>query len=149
MTRSVSQKMGVREGSRAFLKNIPESAQDALSLPNDLQLSSTLVGVFDYIHCFTTEQVELNRLLPMLKLHLEPAGMLWVSWPKGKQLGTDLSLPEVIRISYNHGLVESICLSVDKTWSALKLTFPKKGKIYNNRYGKLPDAAPRKGGFPK
>ena len=64
--------------------------------------------------------------------------MLWVSWPKGKQLGTDLALPHVIRIGYSHGLVESSCLSVDATWSALKFTHPKKGKTYNNSYGKLP-----------
>src|SRR3712207_8705935 len=52
----------------------------------------------------------------------------WVSWPKNKKLGTDLALPKVIEIGYNHGLVESKTLSVDATWSAMKFTHPKKGK---------------------
>ena len=80
----------------------------------------------------------MNELFPRLKSHLKPSGMLWVSWPKGKQLGTDLSLPSVIRIGYSHGLVESTCLSVDATRSALKFTHPKQGKAYHNSYGKLP-----------
>ncbi len=75
-----------------------------------------------------------------LKPHLKPWGTLWLSWPKGKRLGSDLGLPKVIEIGYNHGLVESTCLRVDDTWAALKFTHPKKGKVYHNRYGTLPDA---------
>lgn len=79
----------------------------------------------------------MDEVFPRLKSHLKPTRMLWVSWPKGKQLGTDLSLPSVIRIGYSHGLVESTCLSVDATWLALKFTHPKEGKTYNNSHGKL------------
>lgn len=137
MSKSVSQKMGVKEGSRAFFKNVSETALAALELPS-LEVSSTLAGDFDYLHLFTTTQTEMDATFPRLKAHLKPTGMLWVSWPKGKQLNTDLSLPKVIHLGYNHGLVESTCLSVDATWSALKFTHPKKDKIYNNSYGKLP-----------
>jgi hypothetical protein len=45
-------------------------------------------------------------------------------------------LPLVIKTGYD-GLVESKCVSVDSTWSALKFTWPKKGKVYNNSYGQL------------
>ena len=75
---------------------------------------------------------------PALMRHLKPTGMLWVSWPKAKQLGTDLNLPNVIRIGYSHGLVESTCLSVDATWSGIKFTHPKPGKVYQNSHGQLP-----------
>jgi hypothetical protein len=63
--------------------------------------------------------------------------MLWVSWPKSGQEQTDLKLTNVIRLGYDYGLVESKSISLDKLWSALKFTHPKKGKIYNNSYGKL------------
>ena len=46
-------------------------------------------------------------------------GMLWVSWPKNKKMGTDLALPKVIEIGYKHGLVESKTLSVDDTRQVL------------------------------
>jgi hypothetical protein len=143
MTRTVSQKMRIREGMTAYLLNVPEDALEALDLPR-IRRGSALVGSFEYIHCFVTEQSELDTVLPKLKKHLDLAGTLWVSWPKGRRLGTDLALPEVIRISYTHGLVESTCLSVNDTWSALKLTLPKRGRVYNNRYGTLPSSAPRR-----
>jgi hypothetical protein len=63
--------------------------------------------------------------------------MLWVSWPKNRKLGTDLTLPRVIKLGYDQGLVESKTISIDRTWSAIKFTHPKKGKVYKNSYGKL------------
>jgi hypothetical protein len=53
-------------------------------------------------------------------------------------LGTDLAIQYVIKIGYAHGLVESKVVSIDPTWSAIKFTFPKEGRTYNNSYGKLP-----------
>lgn len=140
MPRSVSQKMGLKDGMRAFFLNAPVSALGAMKLP-ELNASQTLRGEFDYLHLFTTSQAEMDKAFPKLIRHLKQTGTLWVSWPKAKQLGTDLSLPHVIRIGYSHGLVESIALSVDTTWSGLKFTRPKPGKTYHNSYGRLPESA--------
>jgi hypothetical protein len=137
--RAVSQKMGIREGMRAFFVNAPQSTLENMNLPN-LNIGSELRGEFDYLHVFTTTQAEVDAMFPKLKRHLKPQGMLWVSWPKNKQLKTNLGLGKVINIGYSHGLVESTCLSVDTTWSGLKFTHPKKGKIYHNSYGQLPTA---------
>jgi hypothetical protein len=138
MTKTVSQKMGIKEGVRAYFKNMPPATLAALELPS-LEVKLKLIGHFDYIHLFTTTSAGLDEEFPHLKSHLGPTGMFWVSWPKNKQLSTDLSLPTVIRIGYNHGLVESTTLSVDSTWSAIKFTHPKKDKIYKNSYGRLPN----------
>jgi hypothetical protein len=137
MSTTVAKKMGIKEGSRAIFVNAPGSAEDAID-PPDLDVVTRLSGDFDYIHLFTKSQADLDRTFPRLRDHLRPTGMLWVSWPKGGKLGTDLSMTKVIKIGYDHGLVESKCLSVDATWSALKFTHPKKGKVYNNSYGTLP-----------
>lgn len=134
--RTVAQKMGVKEGSRAFFVNVNDEILDAINLPN-IHIEKQLKGEFDYIHLFVKTQAAYKELFPQLKSHLRLGGMLWVSWPKGGQLGTDLSLPKVISIGYDFGLVESTCLSVNPLWSALKFTFPKKGITYNNSYGKL------------
>lgn len=135
--RTVAQKMGIKQGSRAHLVSAPSPVVFAMHLP-PLAISPELDGQFDYLHLFTTSQARVGDSFPTLKGHLTAAGMLWVSWPKAKQLGTDLSLPTVIRIGYSHGMVESTCLSVDDTWSALKFTHPKPGKTYNNSHGNLP-----------
>ncbi|MCT1530552.1 hypothetical protein M3B46_06060 [Sphingobacterium daejeonense] len=86
---------------------------------------------------FVKTQAEQTDIFPKLKKHLKLDGMLWVSWPKGGQLETDLTLPKVIKIGYEFGLVERTCLSINEIWSALKFTHPKKGKKYNNSHAKL------------
>ena len=138
MTRSVAVKMGIREGSRAFFDNAPISVLEAIDLP-DLEVSDDLRGEFDYVHSFCVTQSEMTERFPKLKRHLKSTGVLWLSWPKGKKLDSDLSLPKVIEIGYRYGLVESTALRVDDTWSGIKSTHPKKGKVYKNKYGKLPD----------
>ncbi len=47
-------------------------------------------------------------------------------------------MPTVIEIGYDCGLVESTCLRIDDTWTGLRFTRPKPGKVYANSYGTLP-----------
>lgn len=136
MVRTVSQKMGVKENSKAYFVDADKEAIENLDLPM-LDISTKLDNEFDYIHLFVKTQSEFLEHFPKLKEHLITNGMLWVSWPKGGKLSTDLNIKIVIKLGYEFGLVESTCLSVNKTWSGLKFTHPKKGKIYNNSYGKL------------
>lgn len=138
MARSVSQKMGIKEKTRTHFVNAPASALKAIALPS-LEVGVRLDGEFGYIHFFALSQAEMDNAFPKLKSHLSATGMLWVSWPKARKLETDLTLPHVIRIGYSHGLVESTALSVDGTWSAIKFTHPKPGKVYRNSYGQLPE----------
>lgn len=136
MTGLASKKMGIREGARTILVNAPKEAVEVIDPPR-LELATKLTGQFDYIHFFTKSQEEFNDTFPRLKAHLKPSGMLWVSWPKNRKLGTDLTLTKVIELGYNRGLVESKVVSVNETWSAIKFTHPKEGKEYKNSYGKL------------
>ena len=134
--RTVYQKMGIKECSRSIFINAPVDAIDEINLPG-IDNQTNLNGEFDYIHLFLINKKTQEELLPKLKSHLKLDGMLWVSWPKNKQLDTDLTLHEVIKIGYSFGLVESTCLSINKSWSALKFTHPQKGKIYNNSHAEL------------
>jgi hypothetical protein len=114
MSKTVSEKMGLKAGTRAIFVNAPQATLVAID-PPALDAASKLVGRFDYIHLFVRTQAELDDAFPKLKAHLEPTGMLWVSWPKDKQLGTDLtpcalvgtrspSLPRVAAQSPRHPL---------------------------------------------
>jgi hypothetical protein len=136
MAKIVSEKMGLKPGTRAIYLNAPPDAIAAIEAPT-MELEDELTGDFDYIHFFVRSQAEFHQHFPTLKKHLKPTGMLWVSWPKAKREGTDLTLIIVIQLGYDYGLVESTCLSIDLVWSALKFTHPKPGKTYNNKYGKL------------
>lgn len=116
----------------------PPTARVAIQPPR-LEIATDLEGEFDYLHLFATTKVQLDVEFARLRPHLAATGALWVSWPKAKKLGTDFTLPTVIRIGYDHALVESVCLSIDDVWSALKFTHPKPGKVYRNSYGQLPE----------
>ena len=116
--------------------NALQSVLVVISLPGR-DVGSALQGEFDYLHCSTKTQVEMDDASPKLKRHVKPTRMLWLAWPTGKKLGTDLALPLVMRIGYSHELLESTCLSLDATLTGFKFTHPKKHKIYNNSYGQL------------
>src|SRR3712207_3307394 len=70
---TVSKKMGIKEGTRAILVNVPEAAREAIDPPS-LHVASELVGQFDYIHLFARTQAELDDVFPKLKAHLKPTG---------------------------------------------------------------------------
>jgi hypothetical protein len=136
MIRTISQKMGVKENSKAVFVNAQKEALENINLPT-LDIQEKLKEELDYIHLFVKTQTEFITHFPKLKQHLKLNGMLWVSWPKGGKLGTDLNIKSIIKLGYDFGLVESTCLSINDIWSGLKFTHPKKGKVYNNSYGKL------------
>ena len=136
MDKTVSDKLGVKEGMSAYFHNPPDLFNEIVGLPS-IEIRSGLKGEFDYIHTFAGTQKELHDQFAKLKTHLKTSGMLWVSWPKSGQNGTDLNIKKVIEIGYDHGLVESKAISINSIWSALKFTHPIPGKVYNNSYGKL------------
>ncbi len=129
--------MGLKPGMRTYYSNAPAEAIAAIGAP-EAQVSDELKGMFDYINCFVITEAELHSRLKALKPHLAPDGKLWVSWPKGRQLGSNLTVHSVERIVYQYNLVESTNLRIDDIWTSLKCTHPKPGKIYHNSYGALP-----------
>lgn len=50
-SRRISQKMGIKDGTRAFFVNAPKPALEAIDAPN-LEIAAGLDGDFDYIHFF-------------------------------------------------------------------------------------------------
>lgn len=140
--RAASEKMGIRPGTRAHIIGATPEVLNALALPR-LTLTEQLEGGYGYLHLFVTAPQQMEELFPALRNHLCAGAMLCVSWPKGRKLGTELTLPKVIGIGYSHGLVESKTIAVDSTWSAIKFTHPRPGQQYNNSYGTLPNSLDR------
>ncbi|GAB3254689.1 hypothetical protein GCM10027425_14340 [Alteromonas gracilis] len=133
--------MSLRPGARALVEGVPSTVRPLLGLE---VADEGEAAAYDHIHLFVTSRAEQRARMVALREVLAPRGRLWLSWPKGGGLGTDLSLPSVIATGYDLGLVESTCLSIDATWSALRFTWPRPGVIYANSYGTLPGQAPVK-----
>lgn len=133
--KTVAEKMGIKEGSRAIIINGERGVIASLRLPK-VEIAPRLSGTFDYIHVFVKTQKDLDRQFTRVKKNLASRGMLWISWPKAGKLQTDLNMKLVIRIGFDHGLIESKAIRVDDTWAGLKFTHPKAGKVYRNPHEK-------------
>lgn len=136
MTKSIAEKLLIQPDMRAFLKGIPSDIVPDL-VASGLKPVAEFRGTFNHIHLFVTSRAQLEHQWPQLKSGLAPDGQIWISWPKAKKFGTDLTLREVIEVGYGFGLVESKCISINDVWSALRFTWPKPGVTYNNSYGTL------------
>ena len=68
--------------------------------------------------------VEVRRRLPALRAALDPAGGLWIAWPKGSSgLATDLSDSVVRKLGLDAGLVDNKVCAIDQTWSGLRFVY--------------------------
>lgn len=75
----------------------------------------------DFAMLFVKSRAELTKQFAASAARLQPAGMLWVSWPK-KSSGvvTDLTEDEVRKIGLEAGLVDVKVCAVNEVWSGLK-----------------------------
>jgi len=75
----------------------------------------------DLAQAFFTRKAELERALPRLRASLAPGGILWLCYPKGKALGTDLDRDVVRETAARHRLRTVALVAVDGVWSALRV----------------------------
>ena len=70
---------------------------------------------------FTTTLADLRRRFPTSVRALDPAGRLWVAWPKkAAQVDTDLTFEIVQRVGLDAGLVDNKSASVDDVYQGLQ-----------------------------
>ncbi len=128
--KSLVEKLGIKPGRTAVILDSPRGYTATLGkLPEHVQLKRELRGPLEFIHFFCREKQELQRRFPALKSALAPAGMLWISWPKGSSgVATDLTENVVREIGLAHGLVDVKVCAVDEVWSGLKFVIPLKDR---------------------
>lgn len=122
MTESpVLAKLRVKGGQRALILGAPESYRSVLAaLPEGVQVAEGLEGKFDFIHYFVTNKAELERRTPELKAAMKPEAILWVSYPKGTAIPTDLKRDIVREALERMGLKAVAQVAIDDVWSALR-----------------------------
>ena len=89
--------------------------------PNDVQVEQQLGGgAYDFIHFFATRRNEVLAHGPQLRQALKPGGILWVSYPRGKALPTDLNR-DILRVALAEVGLEAVTqVAIDDVWSALR-----------------------------
>jgi CheY-like chemotaxis protein len=118
------QKLGIKPGHRIALVNAPTGFTTTLGqLPADVAVDRTIGDgqTHDVILLFCRSLTDLERGFAAAARRLDPAGGLWVSWPKKSSgVATDLTESVVREVGLASGLVDNKICAVDETWSGLR-----------------------------
>ena len=110
-------KLGIRPGSRVVPVNAPEGFPDLLTaqapLPGDVRFIARATKDVDVAVLFVTERRSMERRFGGLQRALDPAGRLWVCWPKkASKVATDLTFGTVQQHGLGAGLVDNKTASI-------------------------------------
>jgi len=123
-------KMKLKPGQRAAIINAPGGYVETLQpLPEDVAMAEDLVGTFDWVQLFVKTQAELEQVIAHVRAALKPAGMLWITFPKGtSKIQTDLTRDKGWDALQAIDLKWINLISIDQTWSAFALRPYKPGE---------------------
>jgi hypothetical protein len=118
-------KLGIKPGARLALIGAPSDFDATLGeLPPGVAVRRRLRGPVDVIVAFHLRRAELERRLPALRGALEPAGGLWIAWPKRTSgVATDLTEDVVRGLGLAAGLVDNKVCAIDAVWSGLRFVY--------------------------
>ena len=123
----LARKLSLKDGMRVWRDGMPASVAEEIAAEGlTLDLLDQPEPPIDVAHIFVTERADLEAKLEQLLPLLEPAGMIWVSWPKrASKVPTDITEDVIRDICLPMGLVDVKVCAVDETWSGLKLVIRK------------------------
>jgi hypothetical protein len=116
-------KLAIREGSRVVVAGAPEDL-DLGALPAGVQVLRRAARPLDVALLFVTTERRLRQRFVTVTSALDPAGRLWVAWPKkASGLQTDLDFGTVQRIGLDAGLVDNKSASITETYQGLQFVY--------------------------
>jgi hypothetical protein len=120
-------KLGIKAGSEIYLAGAPEDYLQLIApLPNGAAVSSKLSKKTNLVHLFTSHKRELSRALQSYRAKLDPAAVVWISWPKkSSKVPTDITEDTVREVALPLGFVDIKVCAVTEVWSGLKLVVRK------------------------
>ncbi len=115
-------KLGIKPDHSLALINAPDGFLGYLGpLPAGAQVLDDPKAKLDVAVLFVTAAAELARAFGRVAKRLNPAGGLWVAWPKkASGVATDLTEDVVRRIGLDAGLVDNKVCAIDDVWSGLR-----------------------------
>ncbi len=119
-------KLGIKPDARLGLIAAPEGFDATLGeLPPGVRVRRRLgAQPFDVVVAFFKDRAGLEARLPALAAALDPAGGLWIAWPKrASGVATDLTDDVVRTLGLATGLVDNKVCAIDPVWSGLRLVY--------------------------
>jgi hypothetical protein len=120
---TLPKKLGITEGSTVAFVNEPDDFASTLGrLPDGVTVRQRVRGRLDVIVYFTRSRAPLERRIERLKGALDPAGRLWIAWPKrASKVPTDMTEDVVREVALPIGLIDNKVAAIDEIWSGLQL----------------------------
>jgi hypothetical protein len=119
------QKLGIKPGHRVALVGAPSGFDETLGeLPPGVVIRRRARGRLDVVVAFCSRRAALERRIVALREALDPAGALWIAWPKrASGVETDVSEGVVRELGLAAGLVDNKVCAIDEVWSGLRLVY--------------------------
>jgi hypothetical protein len=116
-------KLGFKPGMRVHYADAPQHFAALVGeLPDGVTVFKRAAADLDLAMLFVTQRTDLARGLATLQPKLDPAGMIWVAWPKrASKVPTDVTEDVVRDVALPRGLVDVKVCAIDEVWSGLKL----------------------------
>tara|TARA_R110000824_G_scaffold97190_15_gene232170 strand:+ start:543 stop:959 length:417 start_codon:yes stop_codon:yes gene_type:complete len=123
----LAKKLSLKNGMRVWFSDMPDSIRAEIQ-ESGLTLSEEKVptpGIHS-AHIFVTERGNMQSRLATLRDMIDPAGQVWVSWPKkAAKVETDITEDTIRDVALPMGFVDIKVCAVDTVWSGLKLVIRK------------------------
>jgi hypothetical protein len=114
---------------RVWFDAMPPHVLDEIAMPELVRLPAPKPGL-DAAHIFVTRYADMEAKLAMLRPLIDPAGFVWVSWPKrAAKLDTDITEDRIrdAILPATDWVDVKVC-AIDATWSGLKLVIRKSAR---------------------
>ena len=118
-------KLGIRDGSLVHVVAAPKGFEEMLvPLPGGVEMTARALEGLDVVVLFATRESDLRERFAKLAAALDPAGRLWVAWPKkAAAVDTDLDFAVVQRIGLDAGLVDNKSGSITPVYQGLQFVY--------------------------
>ncbi|ATW05362.1 DUF3052 family protein [Sphingorhabdus sp. YGSMI21] len=124
---ALAKKLSLKDGMRVWFLDMPESVRAEIEAAG-LTLSEDEIPApgLHAAHIFVTDRTAMEKHLTTLRDMIDPAGQVWVSWPKkASKVETDISEDTIREVALPMGFVDIKVCAVDAIWSGLKLVIRK------------------------
>ena len=119
----LAKKLSLKDRQRVWWENMPDGVRAEIEGAGlVLDHLPAPAAPIEAAHVFVTSRAALDAAIGRLLPLLDPAGFLWISWPKkASKVPTDITEDVIRDVALPTGLVDVKVCAVDATWSGLKL----------------------------
>jgi len=119
----LARKLGIDKPMIVYTVDAPTEYRDWLGeLTPGVHLRTSPPRPLTAAHVFVTRKEQLRKRLTSLRKAIDPAGFVWISWPKkSARVRTDVTEDTIREVALPQGWVDVKVCAVSDVWSGLKL----------------------------